>query len=159
MLHATGHGYWTSWGGVAVLAALAGAVLALLSHGWAEVRAVRAHVTMHRRSSVLAMQLAAFQVGAFALTELVERVVAHEPITGAMDRTVLGIGIVAQIVVAAIVVQLLRIVRRAAVALAGRPELRVAAARPSRPRRAPSTLWRGGVWWRPGPSRAPPLPI
>jgi hypothetical protein len=111
---ATGHQYWASCGAAAVGAAVAAVVTMLVGSGLAHVRATRQRVG-HPLSVTRAFGwLAVVQLGAFAVTELLERAAAHDGLVSVVDHRVLLPGLVIQMVIAFLAAQALRLVRRVA---------------------------------------------
>ncbi|MDQ1372690.1 MAG: hypothetical protein QOJ09_28 [Actinomycetota bacterium] len=95
-LHATGHGYW----GGAVIGGVAAAVLALVAVGWRAAH--RADV------GVRFLPLAVGQVALFATAEAAERTAAGVPLAGLAHAPEFAIGLLLQVVVAAVAVTVLR---------------------------------------------------
>jgi hypothetical protein len=150
LLRDTGHAYWQA---AVAVALLAGAVAA----GSHVAHAVRgcAPLSLPRAG----LRLAALQMVVFTMMETSERVSVDQPLTSLFDHRVLLLGLVVQAVVAAGLVQVLRLVGRAAIAVAS-AVARVRWTPTAAPLlsfvTAPVAL-RDAILGRPGGSRAPPL--
>jgi hypothetical protein len=150
LLRDTGHAYWQA---AVAVALLAGAVAAG-SHVTHAVRR-RGPLSLPRAG----LRLAALQMVVFTMMETSERVAVDQPVTSLFDHRVLLLGLVVQVAVAAVLVQVLRLLGRAAVAVTGAVATRwspAAAPAVSLSRTAPA-LVRDAVVGRPCGSRAPPL--
>jgi len=146
LLNVTGHAYWRA----AVIAAVLSGVVAAASH---VVRSLGPRPDTLPRATA---RLAAFQVCVFTLMEVSERAVAHQSVASLFDHHVFFVGVAVQLVVAALLAQGLRLLGRAAAALAERarrpPVDRACPPRtPARPVPPPAA-----AWLRTGGSRAPP---
>jgi hypothetical protein len=150
LLRDTGHAYWQA---AVAVALLAGAVAAC-SH--------MAHAVRHAEPLSLpraGLRLAGLQMVVFTMMETSERVAVDQPLTSLFDHRVLLLGLVVQVAVAAVLVQVLRLLGRAAVAVAGAVATRWSPAAPpvvSLSWTAPQPV-RDAVVGRPCGSRAPPL--
>jgi hypothetical protein len=109
ILQDTGHAYWQA----AVAAALLAGAFAAGSHVTGAVRGATPP-TIARAG----LHLAALQIAIFAMTEASERVAVDQPLTTLFDHHVLVIGLLVQAVMAALLVQVLRLLGRAASAVA-----------------------------------------
>ena len=159
LLARTGHSYWTG----AVLLALAVSAVAFARH-------IRDHVRLHLTEDVtedatgqnhllVALWLAAMQVSAYAVIEVTERLASGYPIQQMFHSALPLIGVATQILVAFASTLLLRLLARAAEALAG------TLARSFAPSPSPR-LWAPGgdphtvvqrLLWAACRGRAPPL--
>jgi hypothetical protein len=120
-VQATGHAYWASWGDAAIGAALVTAAASLLAFALAHLRSAPARRRPDDGTLAAAgVRLAAFQVAAFGVTEVVERLAGHDAWSTLLDHRILLAGVVVQLAVAAVAAQALRLVRRAATVLAQR---------------------------------------
>ncbi|HUP86723.1 MAG TPA: hypothetical protein VM143_13750 [Acidimicrobiales bacterium] len=154
LLHDTGHAYWHA----AIAAAVVAGSFSLVSHAVAQFREARGYRRSAETIGRAGVRLAVFQVAVYAIMEFAERAAAHEPVARLFAHHIFVIGVALQVLVAATLVQLLRLVGRAAVAVAKRLAV------PRLPRRAPQTRYLAiayvgrylATWDRPGPSRAPP---
>jgi hypothetical protein len=117
VLASTAHAYWRSAGHAVVGTSIACGLGVLAAHAVAIIRSPSRTATATLMRTQIA-SLAAFQVLAFTCTEMAERVAAHEPITSAFDHHVFPLGVVVQVLVAAAVVQLLRLSTAAAAVVA-----------------------------------------
>jgi hypothetical protein len=111
-LHATGHGYW----GGAVLGGVCAAVLALAAGAWRASRRTDVGVRF--------LPLAAGQLALFAAAETAERVAAGVSLPALLHAPEFAIGIVLQIVVAAVAVAALRRWGRLVAAVTAAPSAR-----------------------------------
>lgn len=155
LLHETGHAYWHA----ALVVGLVAAAASITGHAFAQFRAVRRRGSAAESITRAGVRLGAFQLIMYGLMEAVERSVAHEPVTSMFSHHLFVIGVVFQIVVAILFVQVLRFVGRAAVAIAKK----LAPAQPARRSRVAARypalaplVCSLSAWSRPGPSRAPP---
>ena len=119
LLARTGHSYWTG----AVLLALAVSAVAFARH-------IRDHVRLHLTEDVtedatgqnhllVAVWLAVIQVSAYAVIEVTERLASGYPIQPMFHSALPLIGVAVQVLVACASTLLLRLLARAAEALAG----------------------------------------
>lgn len=154
LLQETGHAYWHA----AVAAAAVAGSFSLVSHAVAQFRGARGHRRSAETIGRAGVRLALFQVAVYAVMEFAERAAAHEHVATMFAHHLFVIGVALQVLVAATLAQLLRLVGRAAFAVAKR------LAAPKFQRRAPLTRYHAiayvgrclATWDRPGPSRAPP---
>lgn len=155
LLHETGHAYWHT----AVVAGLVAAAVSIVGHSLEHFRAERRHGSAAESITRAGVRLGAFQLIVYGLMEAVERAAAHESVASMFGHHLFAIGVAFQIVVATLLVQILRLVGRAAVALAKK----LAPPPPARRSRGPARYLALApfacslsAWSRPGPSRAPP---
>jgi hypothetical protein len=148
LLQATGHAYWQA----AVAAALLGGAAATSSHVVHALRRVE-QMSLPRAGAWLAL----LQVAMFTMMETSERVAIDQPLTTLFDHHVFALGLLAQVVVAAVLVQIMRLLGRAALAVAHRirtPRVASAALAPVFP--SPTVAFASRIG-SPCGSRAPPL--
>jgi hypothetical protein len=150
LLHETTHAYWQA----AVAVALLAGALAASTQVTHALRRL-APLTLPRAG----LRLAALQMVIFTMMEASERVAVDQPLTSLFQHRVLVLGLMVQALVAVVLVQVLRLLGRAAVAVADALA----------PRWTPATTpslsisWtallpvRSAVRSRPCGSRAPPL--
>jgi hypothetical protein len=110
VLSASGHGYWLR--GVQVAMALAAAGLAVLA-----VRRLRAGGAEPARFGFL--RLAVSQVAMFVMLEVVERLIAGEPVAQMFAHHLFMVGVLVQILVAAAGIRLVRWFERTVDRIAG----------------------------------------
>jgi hypothetical protein len=151
LLQDTGHAYWRA----AVAAALLAGAFAAGSHATLAFRRLGPQ-TLPR----VGAQLAALQIAIFTMMEASERVAIDQPLTTLFDHHVLVIGVVVQTLVAIVLVQVLRLVGRVAIAVAeahGASRWTPAATPVIRVFWATPVVLRGAAIGGPCGSRAPPL--
>jgi hypothetical protein len=160
LLASTGHGYLDAAARVGLAAAILG-VLALFADRLRTVLgggAAGIPVDAHG----LYLRLASVQVGLFVFQEIGERWASGAPVPGVLDHGLLGIGVVLQLILAALGARFLRWVLRAADRIgrtlrADRLSAGERSRRPARPIERPAGAGQGRLtaWSLRGPPRAP----
>src|SRR5215210_2655724 len=115
-LHATGHGYWTH----AVALATSGAVLVVVAAAWCGARGARDPEDAGEAAIVRFLPLALAQVGLFAGMEVAERVLSGAGIAELAHGPLFAVGLLLQLVVAALAALLLGLVAAGAGRIASR---------------------------------------